>query len=617
MNKKVILNCTPPYSVDSPSPALSVLKGYLQKFNYQVDIIYWNLLLYDLENEFLWDKKKVKYGDPDTMDIYSAYMAVKNNDQEIYKNVKASLQALTPIMLNDGDFYDQHISEYVSKLDKRIDDILDSVDFDEVLYFGFSMKLDQWTLGAVISEKIKERDPAKPIVVGGINTPEVAVSFLKNFSCFDVATYGEGEIPLKLISDCISNNGDWSSMNIPRTLVRRMDVIEKCAFDGSNSYTDLSDRSNIPCYEDYFQTRKNIQIERTPLIILEGSRGCHWNRCHFCYLNRGYQYRKKSIDTIIYEMRKSIAKYGIFHFEFADNDVIGNDFQRFSILMEKCSEIKKEYPEFSIVALEIITKGVDHHVVQQMKNAGVMAIQIGYESASDPLLKKIEKKNSFASNLNVINHCNNNNIAVNGMNVIHNLLEENLDDIYISLENLRFFRFILEDAKPYIHTNSILQINSSSKYFKQIAQHKEEYEYRIPLYQVSYGKKMDTDSKWDLFEWFRAQTAQQWVLFNEIQYHFLHNKYSYSVEYEDGQTVYNESFNDNLSESFDLDEILTAICKSCYSKPISLAQLQEAPVFSEEKVTEELLREKVDFLFQKGLVYRSENFNEIVSIINI
>jgi len=78
---------------------------------------------------------------------------------------------------------------------------------------------------------------------------------------------------------------------------------------------------------------------------------------------------------------------------------------------------------------EIITRGIDFETIKKMHIAGFFHVQIGYESPSDTLLYKIDKKNSFASNLFFIKWAHELNINVGGMNVLRGLLEENLEDI--------------------------------------------------------------------------------------------------------------------------------------------------------------------------------------------
>ena len=61
---------------------------------------------------------------------------------------------------------------------------------------------------------------------------------------------------------------------------------------------------------------------------------------------------------------------------------------------ENCQkvEIKNEYPRYQIVLAEIITKDLDYVTIKKMFDAGIIYAQIGYESASSILLKKINKK---------------------------------------------------------------------------------------------------------------------------------------------------------------------------------------------------------------------------------
>lgn len=128
------------------------------------------------------------------------------------------------------------------------------------------------------------------------------------------------------------------------------------------------------------------------VIPIERSRGCHWNRCKFCYLNRGYKYRLKSTEKLYEEIVYMIENYGVYEFEFLDNDFIGTDLQQFETLLKVLAKIKKIYPDFRIIAAEVITKDLNHLLLKKMYEIGVDYVQIGYESTSNNLLKKIIKK---------------------------------------------------------------------------------------------------------------------------------------------------------------------------------------------------------------------------------
>jgi len=62
--KKISLFWMPPAKDYLPSPAMTVLKQTLQKKGYDVQVIYWNILLEDLISKFFFmiiDLGKMKY----------------------------------------------------------------------------------------------------------------------------------------------------------------------------------------------------------------------------------------------------------------------------------------------------------------------------------------------------------------------------------------------------------------------------------------------------------------------------------------------------------------------------------------------------------------------------
>lgn len=151
--------------------------------------------------------------------------------------------------------------------------------------------------------------------------------------------------------------------------------------------------------EDYMAQIGNLLTKKQIIIPIESGRGCHWNRCHFCYLNNGYKFRRKSPEKVKTEMLLQISKYGVYNFEFLDNDIIGNDFQYFGDLLSLLVSIRESYALFSIKMAEIITKNMPWKMIKQMRIANFENVQIGYESPSEQLLSLISKKNTFASNL--------------------------------------------------------------------------------------------------------------------------------------------------------------------------------------------------------------------------
>ena len=296
----------------------------------------------------------------------------------------------------------------------------------------------------------------------------------------------------------------------------------------NSQYLDMTDSVLFPDYSDFFETRKKLNIDSLVYITIEGSRGCHWNRCHFCYLNTDYRYRLKAIDKIVLEIKHMIDTYGIFDFQFLDNYLIGKDIKRFHLLLDNFIEIKKEYPRFQIVLAEIITKDLDYATIKKMFDAGIIYAQIGYESASSVLLKKINKKNTFSSNLLYVKFANFHKIILGGVNVLTGLLEETTEDIIEACSNLRFLRFFL-DYKMFRHVTIPLTVNSSSMYYKRI--NKDDSVWR--LYKLSHiilRNTFDWQDQRKIFEFVRAIDDIQWNSFHKIETYYLTNRHTYKIE---------------------------------------------------------------------------------------
>lgn len=156
---------------------------------------------------------------------------------------------------------------------------------------------------------------------------------------------GGGEFSLLELTQQIKD-GDSHFSDIPRIAYRDKKRII-CSLKRGR-YVDLSADDLIPDFSDFFENISLYPIYDYALSI-EFSRGCHWNRCHFCYLNEGYQYRRKSIQKIKDEILKLIDKYKCFRFSTTDNDLIGADFEYFNQLLDVFIEIKKTHPQFAFV----------------------------------------------------------------------------------------------------------------------------------------------------------------------------------------------------------------------------------------------------------------------------
>jgi len=195
----------------------------------------------------------------------------------------------------------------------------------------------------------------------------------------------------------------------------------------------------VPDYEDYFTkldscSQNTKDFLRSFLSIpIEGSRGCWWNKCTFCSLNRQYcRYREKSIDKVVQEVENQVNKYKCHSIRFVDNVQRVSDFGQ---LMSGLKDLELDLNIF----VEMRAGRLKKEDYKLMRDAGVRYVQIGIEAFSNAMLQKMCKGVTTIENIAAIKHCQEvgilpyYNIIVNYPNEINIGLEE-------SAENTEFLK---------------------------------------------------------------------------------------------------------------------------------------------------------------------------------
>jgi len=119
------------------------------------------------------------------------------------------------------------------------------------------------------------------------------------------------------------------------------------------------------------------------LVFLLGSRACPYN-CTFCFHTVGRKYRKRSIASIIEELRYLVNRYHI-EFVFMADELFGHEKER---VREFCEHMKE---------LNLSWRGafrvddIDEEMVQLLKDGNCRIIGLGLESADNKILKSMRK----------------------------------------------------------------------------------------------------------------------------------------------------------------------------------------------------------------------------------
>lgn len=618
--KRIILNWMPPALEGLASPSLSVLKNYLAHNGFDVKIYYWNLLLAQLQSDFVGQLKADGGAELSALLLYHNYLAVKFKDKGAKNRIKSSLIAIKPQYLSEPVFrLEDHMTMYAEKLDKILDEILNEIDCEESLMFGMSMSLYQWIPASIIACKIKDNNPDSIVVAGGIGTRKTAKAFLDNFKQFDFAIWGEGEEAIVALADMIhSGHSDYSS--IPSLVFRENGVIKSSTV--AKKYMDMSSPDISPNFDDYFECLNKLVPGRTPInpvLPVETSRGCHWRQCHFCYLNDGYKYRRKDVSSTVREILHNIEVYNVKKFQFLDNDIVGTDPEKFNDLLDGLIKIKETYPDFVIINGEIISKGLNSDILKKMSLAGFESIQIGYESPSNELLRKIDKKNTFASNLLAIKFAAIYNIRIAGANIIMGLLEETEDDIIEAIENLHCLRFYLQ-RDGFKHNYSFLGIMHSSRYYKDIGNkiYSLNTDDIMKLLPSSYIR--DEDYFLCFSDVTFMNTNNMWADFENVEKHYLNNRYTYKL-YSKGsdEVIYREYYNGRVVNElgFETGSIEWLILTLANDAPITINALTDSirNQYRHNPLDTEII-DMIEGLKEEKLIYCNSDYSEIITLFN-
>ena len=317
--------------------------------------------------------------------------------------------------------------------------LLDHETWDRYLLAGLSICFGQMTSSLYFIREIKQRAPDIKIVVGGsLCAGDMGVSILNTFPEIDFVASGEGEVPLvSLIKSLEGSQGHAPESPIPGLLSRH----EK-AGPGDVSQVPNLDELPIPDYSDYFKRLRSHSLDKMflPRLPMEISRGCWWQKkmsphggsgCAFCNLNLQWQgYRAKSNDRVIEELEALSNEYQILSLSFMDNLLPARELEP---LFKRIQGLGKDFRFFSELRATTTRK-----VLAAMGAAGMGEVQVGIESLSSGLLKKLNKGTTAMDNMEIMKNCETPGFPTLTGNLILCFPTSDKQDVAETLDNLAF-----------------------------------------------------------------------------------------------------------------------------------------------------------------------------------
>lgn len=607
--KSILLNWLPPAMENSASPALSVLKYVLQNNGFKTDVLYWNLKFKDYLEAYLNFGESLYEKDIYKLLPFYVHIAIEENDKLLLESLAYFVFSQKPQFHSKGISYlYTYFYEQDKILKQIITNILSTLNFDDVLFVGFSAQFNQWIIASIIAREIKKQNVNTPIIVGGFGTPQEAKAILENFNCFDFSSWGEGEYSTVRLAKELYNKE--LSNSIPQICYKQNETVF-CTTQNTK-YSNLDELQFD--MSDYFNQVENVNLSIPKVIPVEAGRGCHWCRCKFCFLNKGYKFRTKSVEILKNEIIYYIKNFNISSVFFLDNDLVADNLNRFNALLDELINIREVYNEFSVKMAEVITKGLSYELIKKMSLANFESVQIGYESPSDKILTSISKKNTVASNLFFIKWAIKFGIHLNGVNILRNLLEEDEEGIKEGINNLYYMRFYLSSKELY-HNLSFLGISSSSRYFKTIVSDKSLSEWQSSTQMLLPHNMISDKDKYILFyDYIKASYNPLWDTFKQIEIYYINNKYEYKFFRDNNIIVYRELLNNMIINELDFNknDIHWQILNSSNKKIVSIDELALLLSNYSYRDIEEAIKE----LQLEGLLFVNRDKTEIFTIVN-
>ncbi|TKJ32864.1 hypothetical protein CEE39_04765 [bacterium (candidate division B38) B3_B38] len=238
-----------------------------------------------------------------------------------------------------------------------------------------------------VAAMVNRAFPHIPVVFGGPHVSALAPLLLERYPIIDICVSGEGEISMleicqsKKLEDIrgISFRKDGQIVNNPPRDVHKN--IDDFAFPARH------------LLDMHFYTKRSTHL--VPPLFIRGtdvisSRGCPYN-CYFCAskvaLGKGVRFQ--SVDLVIKELELLIDRYHIKALSFVD-DMFATKKKRVKEICQKI--INKGIHKELKWACQLKADIVDKELLQALKEAGCVLVEYGFESGSQKVLDRANKK---------------------------------------------------------------------------------------------------------------------------------------------------------------------------------------------------------------------------------
>jgi anaerobic magnesium-protoporphyrin IX monomethyl ester cyclase len=261
---------------------------------------------------------------------------------------------------------------------ERFDAWAEAILQQEPYLVGFSIYSTNEFTSLMLAEKIKARNDKIKIIFGGpyIRRDKNIAENIINQPCVDIVVVGEGEITLQEIVEAYEK--EERVQYCKGAIIKSGGKIVDCGVREA-----INDLDSLP-FADFSDFKfANYKESLVPLLA---SRGCLYN-CAFCNEKSFWQdYRCRSAEDVIAEIKLQILNYGVNDFRFNDLMLNGN-----LVELEKfCDRLIQEGIKITWSGYISVRK-MDKRLLEKMKHSGCNFLFCGIESGSQNILNKFKK----------------------------------------------------------------------------------------------------------------------------------------------------------------------------------------------------------------------------------
>ena len=306
-------------------------------------------------------------------------------------------------------------------LQEQIQNWLTTLALQSYDLIGFSVCFSQLFSSLAAAQLLKKEKASLPIVFGGSScVGSMGTSLVNQFEQVDYIISGEGELQLEALCNLLRQ--------------RQTTASEQFAAEHTSCAQAISDLNTLPSpdYRPYFKelVQEFPGQPFNPILPIEFSRGCWWNRCTFCNLNLQWQgYRQKTAERMVNEVEQLMKVHGCLDFTFCDNALPPKETDRFFAATQKWQEDVSFFAEIRNIK--------DPRKLQAYSQGGLTGVQVGIEALSNSLLVRMDKGTTVMENLAVMKHCTENGITLDG-NLIVDYPGSSAEEAEETLTNIEY-----------------------------------------------------------------------------------------------------------------------------------------------------------------------------------